>query len=113
MTFGAVIGATAVPSGRTCGIGPRAALNVARCLRNWTSSARTSASDAGRGAAVELEDAPSTGAWPGGTATTTFGCDLSGAGSCELAACVFGTAAATRCGVTAAVAELLSALPPP
>jgi len=50
----ALIGATAVPSERTCGIGPRAALKVARCWRNWASSARTSASEAGCGAAAPV-----------------------------------------------------------
>src|SRR3954467_7610632 len=79
-TSGASSGATAVPSERTSGTGPRATPEKPwRCSRKAVSSPRTSASDGGREFEVLGTLVASVGgASPGGTATTTLGCDLSG-----------------------------------
>src|SRR5437763_592024 len=83
-TPGTPVGATAVPSGVTVGLGPRGVPIAERCWRKAASSVRTSASDGGRNGvdgAAPVGPADSTaggGASPGATAITTFGWGRSG-----------------------------------
>src|SRR4051812_33374763 len=108
-TSGASSGATAVPSLRASETGPRATPKPVRCSRKAVSSLRTSASEGGRELLGTLVVSVG-GAWPGGTATTTLGCDLSGSAGGAGFAEAAGTCAAA--GLDAAVAAGRSLLPP-